>query len=112
MQRAKHKYVICKDGFGMSIQASETSYCTPRDNEGPYTHVEIGFPNAIESMLAGFAEDPDNPTETVYGWVPVGLVKAVIIKHGGIEEGTHPEFDIDSEQSFELAKSLSEMKLS
>jgi hypothetical protein len=103
-----YKRVYCQSGFNMSIQASETSYCDPKDNAGPYTHVEIGFPNAIEEMIIGFAEDPDNPTETVYGWVPVGLVQALIIKHGGIEEGEHPVFDIDVEQSFELAKALSE----
>ena len=103
-----YKRVYCQSGFNMSIQASERSYCTPKDSAGPYTHVEIGFPNTIEEMIIGFAEDPDNPTETVYGWVPAGLVQALIIKHGGIEEGEHPVFDIDAEQSFELAKALSE----
>jgi len=105
-----YKRVHCQSGFNMSVQASETSYCTPRDNIGPYTHVEIGFPNAIEEMIIGFAEDADDPTGTVYGWVPAGLVNALIIKHGGIEEGEHPVFDIDIEQSFELAKALSDDK--
>jgi len=106
-----YKRVYCQSGFNMSVQASETSYCTPRDNTGPYTHVEIGFPNAIDEMIIGFAEDSDDPTGTVYGWVPAGLVQALIIKHGGVEDGEHPVFDMDPEQSYELAKALPENKL-
>lgn len=109
MKKKNNKFLHCKSGFGMSVQASETSYCTPRDNTGPYTHVEIGFPNAAEEMIIGFAEDSDDPTGTVYGWVPVGIVKALIIKHGGIEEGDHPVFDIDAEQSLEMAQALTEI---
>jgi hypothetical protein len=104
----RYKFLYCKSGFGMSIQASETSYCTPRDNTGPYTHVEIGMPNATDNMIIGYAENPDDPTGTVYGWVPVGVVSALIIKHGGIEEGEHPIFDINAEQSYELANALAE----
>jgi hypothetical protein len=107
----KYKFLYCKSGFGMSIQASETTYCIPRDNTGPYTHVEIGFPNAIDDMITGYADDPDDPTGTVYGYVPAGIVQALIIKHGGIEDGEHPIFDIDAEQSYELAKALTENKI-
>ena len=109
MKKRNNKFLYCKSGFGMSVQASETSYCTPRDNVGPYTHVEIGFPNAIDEMIIGFADDSDDPTGTVYGWVPAGVVNALIIKHGGIEEGEHPVFDIDAEQSFEMALALSDI---
>ena len=107
----KYSVLYCKSGFNMSIQASATTYCTPRDDNGPYTHVEIGFPSAPDDMIIGFAEDHDDPTGTVYGWVPVGIVSALIIKHGGIEEGEHPVFDIDVEQSFEMAKALTENKI-
>ena len=31
-----------------------------------------------------YAETPENPTETVYGWVPVEVVESVIEKHGGL----------------------------
>ena len=34
-----------------------------------------------------YAEDADNPTGTVYGWVPVEVVDAVIAAHGGINAG-------------------------
>jgi hypothetical protein len=106
---AKFKYVHCKDGFGVSIQASKTTYCEPRNDLGPYTAVELGFPSASEPLIIGYAEDKDSPTETIYGWVPVGVVKALLIKHGGIESGTHPEFHMDTEQSTYLAETLEEI---
>lgn len=33
-----------------------------------------------------YAEDEDRPTATVYGYVPVSVVEALIDKHGGIKE--------------------------
>ena len=101
-----YKLLSCKSGFRVSIQASETNYSTPRDDIGPYTEVELGFPTSPEPMIIGYAEDVDDPTETVYGYVPVGLVKALIIKHNGIEDGEHPEFDMDPAQSAILAEAL------
>jgi hypothetical protein len=32
-----------------------------------------------------FAEDRDNPTETVYGYVDAEIIQEVIDKHGGID---------------------------
>jgi hypothetical protein len=106
---SRYSRLYCKSGFSMSVQASKTNYSSPRDNTGPYTAVEIGFPSAAEPLIIGYAEDQDNPTETIYGWVPAGLVKALIIKHNGIEEGEVPPLDIDLEQSTILAESLFEV---
>ena len=75
--------ITCNDGFELSVQAREFTYCTPRSNTGPWTEVEVGFPSAVESLLLPFAEDSSKPTETVYGWVPLTLVKRVVAKHGG-----------------------------
>lgn len=76
--------LVCGDGFSISIQANGFAYCLPRKWEGPYTHVECGFPSEEEPDLMEWAEDPDNPTGTVYGYVPVETVKAVLEKHGGV----------------------------
>ena len=103
---AKYKRAFFKSGFSVSIQASETNYSSPRDNIGPYTSVELGFPSAPEPLIAGYADDPEDPTGTVYGWVPVGLVKAMAIKHNGLVEGTVPPFDMSVEQSTILAEAL------
>ena len=85
--------ITCKDGVTLSVVAGAGSYCSPRpgfgssrDYEGPYTAVEVGFPSARpEPWLewCSFADDAEKPTETVYGWVPVEMVAALIQSHGG-----------------------------
>lgn len=75
--------IVCADGFNLSVQASETHYCTPRDNKGPYTHVEIGFPSDVEPELMPYVEDAERPLDTVYAQVPIEVALAVINKHGG-----------------------------
>ena len=104
------KRLHCESGFSMSIQADERKYCSPRSNTGPWASVEIGFPSHEEPLLMPFAEDQSNPTETVYGWVDVGIVQGVIIKHGGITEGEHPAFLMNAHQSAILAEILMEIK--
>ena len=87
----RNKRVVCADGFEMSVQAHQTAYCSPRiDNAEKDTSVEIGFPSEREPMLIDFAEEVNDPTGTVYGYVPVQTVTNVIVKHGGIVEGTVP----------------------
>lgn len=78
--------IYCADGFQMSVQASAYHYCEPRTNlsDCNYEEVEIGFPSIEESLIMDYAENPDNPTGTVYGWVPISVVDEVLIKHGGI----------------------------
>jgi len=75
--------VVCRDGFMMSVQVSEGHYCSPRGNTGPWTHVEVGYPNRIEPLLWDYAESPGRWTDTVYPGVPVEVVAAVIEVHGG-----------------------------
>ena len=85
-----YRRVVCEDGFNVSIQASETQYCCPRNNEGPYIEVELGFPSHEESMIMAWAEDRQNPTGTVYGYVPSTVVLEMLLKHGGMVEGELP----------------------
>ena len=86
----KYKRVTCDDGFSMSVQASVSAYCTPRNDSGPYSEVEVGYPNCRDEMLIQYAENPDRPTETVYGYVPCLTVYMVITAHGGMTEGQVP----------------------
>lgn len=83
--------LVCKDGESVSVQASRYSYSTPRDNSGPYTHVEAGFPsvNPPQSWME-FCEDSDRPTETVYGYMPIALVDEFVTAHGGLVDGEMP----------------------
>ena len=89
--RMKYKRIECKDGFSMSVQASVGCYCDPRDDIGPYNSVECGFPSEYEELIIAYAESRHEPTKSVYGWVPVGVVTNVIAKHGGMIDGTVPE---------------------
>jgi hypothetical protein len=59
---------------------------------GPYISVELGFPSQPDVLINSFAEDKDNGalTSTVYGWVPVSLVRDLLVKHGGVVEGECP----------------------
>ncbi len=97
----------CVDGFHMSVQASRGHYSCPRNNTGPYSEVEVGFPSERESLLdpfvepAGWADDDctitKEPewTETVYPYVPTEVVEEVIEKHGGMTGGELPPFKND-----------------
>jgi hypothetical protein len=90
------KHIGCKDGFTMSVQASETHYSEPTDNRGPYTKVEVGYPSEFEELLWPYVDgDPEyaNPTMVVYSYVPVAVVLAVIEKHGGRVVGELPEIE-------------------
>tara|TARA_R110002020_G_scaffold123069_3_gene279075 strand:+ start:849 stop:1214 length:366 start_codon:yes stop_codon:yes gene_type:complete len=90
MKMKRYKRVTCRDEYSVSIQAGENNYCIPRDDSGPYTAVELGFPTMADPMLNGYAEDSSNLTETVYGYVPVGIVRDLIVKHGGAVMGECP----------------------
>lgn len=77
--------VICKDGFQISIQASDSHHCTPRTStEKEYTEVELGYPSEPDDIIKDYAEERDHLTKTVYGWVPVTVVDKLLEKHGGI----------------------------
>lgn len=78
--------VECADGFSISIQASELHYCEPRTSEEntEYEKVELAYPSKKEEMLLSYAEDEDDPINSVYGYVPVELVDKILRKHGDI----------------------------
>ncbi len=71
--------VRCKDGTTMSVQASGNAYCTPRNNVGPYTHVEVwrcGSPEAWSEYGDG---------EYPYAYIPIEMVVAEIDRRGGMK---------------------------
>lgn len=79
----RRPHVMCADGTSWSAQASEWTYCRPRDNFGPWTHVEVGFPSQELREIMPWAEDPAAPTDTVYGGVPVALMAGILAARGG-----------------------------
>ena len=95
--------IICKDGFTMSVQASNHHYCSPRINDAKaYLEVEIGFPNKRESLLNKYVEgvnrydDDSNFTEAIYPYTPAEVVIKVIMKHGGMIGGNLPNLDLSN----------------
>ena len=84
------KRIECNDGITLSVQASEHHYSRPRDNYGPYALVEVGFPSVEppESWAEYFDGNwkTDDRTDSVYGYIPVELVREYIEAHGGEKE--------------------------
>mgnify|MGYP001348805479 FL=1 len=84
-------YVVCKDGFKVSIQASEFHYSDPKDDvdSGEYYNVELGYPSEIMSyeisQYAECAENEEDLLETIYAYVPIDLVEKELQRHGGID---------------------------
>jgi len=77
--------VTCADGFNMSVQADKDFCCEPQiDDAKWYTAMEIGFPSEIESLILEYANNKEYPITTIYEFVPVEVIDAVIAKHGGL----------------------------
>ena len=77
--------VYCKDGFNMSVQASKSMYCVPREDRAwPYIEFEVGFPSSEEPLIYEYAEESRDLCKTVYGYVPAEIINKVIKKHRGI----------------------------
>ena len=93
-------HIECKDGFRMSVIAGDGLYCEPRpggwswdddpgeDYEGPYTAVEVGYPTEKPKpwkQWKEYCDNTENPTDTVYGFVPIELVRDLVERHGGLK---------------------------
>lgn len=78
--------ITCADGFSLSVQVHAGAYCSPRDGFGPnWDEAEIGFPSDRPTdAVMGYAETPEEPTDTVYGYVPMDLIEELVQLHGGI----------------------------
>ena len=97
----KYKRAECADGFTVSVQASSGSYCTPREDDAEsYCSVELGYPSVYDDLIIEWAEDPEAPTETVYGWVPCHIVTLLLTKHGGMVAGEVPNGVLVYDQEF------------
>ena len=93
MTTSRLPHIVCADGFSMSVQVGYSLYSTPKKVAKRYSAVEIGYPSEPEELIKEWAEflpfgeedeEPDY-TDTVYPYVPVGVVDKVLKKHGGID---------------------------
>lgn len=84
--RNRTPLLVCNDGFKMSVQVGYGLYCTPRISDcDHYTHAEVGFPSIEEPLMMEYADDPENPTNTIYPYMPIEIINEVIQKHGGVQ---------------------------
>jgi hypothetical protein len=78
--------IVCMDGFKMSVQGNEMAYSIPRKTGTDFQAMEIGFPSEVEDLILKFMDTSiADPTQTVYGYVPLDIIQKVIDKHGGID---------------------------
>ena len=113
--RQFHNYVVCFDGFTMSIQGNHWERgCEPREDgltdTGEYiesfsgfTHLEIQLKGGYEPLFddyitkgcnncGGKKQGYEEYKEPLYK-VPIDLIVRVIRKHGGMIQGHMPKFD-------------------
>ena len=77
----------CADGFSVSVQGHYGAYSSPRDDFADrYSSVELGYPSTHEPLLDKYQDGIGDPTDAVYGYVPIELVEQIIAKHGGLKE--------------------------
>jgi len=69
-------HLRCADGTTASVQASQTHYCEPRSNVGPYTEVEVW---RIDCPVTEF----DYETEEPSAYIDITKVVQFIDNHGG-----------------------------
>lgn len=72
------KPIVCKDGFKMSIQASEYHYCKPQVTG-------LAFYEQYEVSCEPQTILKEYDSGGVYGHVPASVVADVIRDHGGIK---------------------------
>lgn len=80
--------IYCKDGFNISIQVNNCNYCASENGTRKFgldwKLVEWGFPSEhIDGKKYNAESSPT--TESVGGYVEVGLIDELFEKHGGID---------------------------
>ena len=75
------------DGTTLSVQASESHWCTPKNDIGPYTTAEVHIGRI---GTGGGPSDDQNKFEdapTYYAYVPITLIEDLIKDRGGLDLG-------------------------
>jgi hypothetical protein len=80
----EYRVLYCCDGFSLSVNGSQYHFCRPRNNHGPWSHVEVGYPSLVSRELHLYAKDRNDPN-TIYSEVPLPVVIELVNKHGGLD---------------------------
>lgn len=78
--------LVLANGVSLSIQASGTHYSSPRETVpySQYTAFEIGYPSERIEALMPYCDNEDEPTDTVYAYVPLEVLDVYIASVGGV----------------------------
>lgn len=86
--------IYCKDGFNISIQVHNGNYCGSENGTRTFgldwKLVEWGFPSEhidpVKYNADGYAYDANvDTTQTIGGYVEIGLIDELCEEHGGID---------------------------
>ena len=81
--------IYCKDGFNISVQVNNCNYCASENGTRKFgldwKLVEWGFPSSEIDGKKYNAEDEGDTTNSVGGYVEIGLIDELCEKHGGID---------------------------
>jgi hypothetical protein len=85
--------IECKDGFWFSIVANPYVMCTDpaemRDGVRHWRDVELAYPSEQDEILQGYASPgPASRRPETYDYVPIGTLKDLVKKHGGVRSTT------------------------
>lgn len=84
--------IYCNDGFNISIQTASGCYCGSENGIRTFGMewklVEWGFPSMPIDGQKYSAEDDEDTTNTVGGYVELSLMEELLDEHGGIDYPT------------------------
>lgn len=97
------------NGGSISIQGSSTHYCNPREDGAVYTELELGFPTEdvkLPKSFLKYQENPsEDPTKSVFGYVPVETIFRLEKMNGGFRgEQKLPSMMVNTGMSDENGK--------
>jgi len=81
--------IHCYDGFSFSVQANKYHYCSPKCDPYDsliYDNYEVGYPSEPLLELKEYVEWWYDCWDTVFGYVPIDVIKTIIDKHKGIDK--------------------------
>ena len=105
--------IYCKDGFNISVQVHNGNYCASENGTRTFglewKLVEWGFPSEhIDGKKYNAESSPT--TESVGGYVEIGLIDELCEKHGGVDLAKTLQEEYASKQTEEKSTTTFERK--
>lgn len=80
--------VTCNDGFWLSIQGGKGNYSSPREELDCIEHYDK-MEIMTSELVPSLKRYQDGEDSLIYGYVPVKLIEALLLEHGGIKPTDH-----------------------